>query len=172
MNSSSASERAGQSAAEPPLNREGYAADEPFEFPEERVVAAFLSQEPLNPARAEAEVWSSRAGAVVGFSGIVRDHDGGQPVQKLNYTAHPTAEVTLQQVAARLAAKFPTVRIWVAHRVGPLEIGDHALVAAVASGHRQEAFAACSELVEEIKAQVPIWKEQFFTDGGKEWVGI
>lgn len=155
-----------------PLNREGYAADEPFEFPEERVVAAFLSEETLDPARAESQAWSTRAGAVVVFSGIVRDHDAGQPVRTLNYTAHPTAETALRQVAVTLAAKHPTVRIWAGHRVGALEVGDHALVAAVASGHRQEAFEACAELVEEIKAQVPIWKEQFFADGTKEWVGL
>ncbi len=159
-------------AEQPPLNREGCAADEPFEFPEERVVAAFLSQERLDPARAESEVWSSRAGAVVAFSGIVRDHDAGQPVRSLNYTAHPTAEETLRQVAVTLAAKHPTVRVWAGHRVGALEVGDHALVAAVASGHRQEAFEACAELIEEIKAQVPIWKEQLFADGTTEWVGL
>lgn len=170
--SSESTERTEQAAAGAMLNREGYAADEPFDFPEERVVAAFLSEEALSSARAEAEAWSSRAGAVVVFSGIVRNHDSGQLVQKLKYTAHPTAEATVQQVATTVAAKHPTVRVWVGHRVGALEIGDHALVAAVASGHRQEAFEACTELVEEVKAQVPIWKEQFFEDGTKEWVGL
>ena len=60
----------------------------------------------------------------------------------------------------------------VAHRIGPLEVGDPALVAAVASGHRGEAFAACSELVDTVKARAPIWKEQFFADGTVEWVGV
>ncbi len=52
-----------------------------------------------------------------------------------------------------------------------LEIGDPALVCAVSAAHRGQAFAVCSELVDRIKAQVPIWKEQFFTDGTVEWVG-
>lgn len=154
------------------LNQAGFAADEPFEFPQERVVLAQLSDQPLTPAQAEAEVWAERAGAVVGFSGIVRNHDRGQPVQRLNYTAHPSAAEAIAQVAVDICARFPTVRVWVAHRVGELQIGDHALVAAVASAHRAEAFEACAELVEQTKEQVPIWKEQFFADGSKEWVGL
>lgn len=154
------------------LNQADFAAEEPFEFPQERVILAELSEEPLTPARAEAEVWAERAGAVVGFSGIVRNHDQGQSVQRLSYTAHPSAAEAIAQVAVDVAARFPTVRVWVAHRVGDLAIGDHALVAAVASAHRAEAFQACAELVEQTKEQVPIWKEQFFADGSKEWVGL
>ncbi|EXF25738.1 molybdenum cofactor biosynthesis protein MoaE [Nesterenkonia sp. AN1] len=154
------------------LNQAGFAAEEPFEFPQERVILARLSDEPLSPAEAEAEVWAERAGAVVGFSGIVRNHDQGQPVHRLSYTAHPSAAEAIAQVAVDVAARFPTVRVWVAHRVGELGIGDHALVAAVASAHRAEAFQACAELVEATKQQVPIWKEQFFADGSKEWVGL
>jgi molybdopterin synthase catalytic subunit len=63
------------------------------------------------------------------------------------------------------------VRIWAAHRIGMLEIGDPALVCAVSAAHRGQAFAVCAELVDRIKAQVPIWKEQFFADGTVEWVG-
>jgi molybdopterin synthase catalytic subunit len=63
------------------------------------------------------------------------------------------------------------VRIWAAHRIGMLEIGDPALVCAVSAAHRGQAFAVCSELVDRIKERVPIWKEQFFTDGTVEWVG-
>ncbi|GAA1805868.1 molybdenum cofactor biosynthesis protein MoaE [Nesterenkonia flava] len=136
------------------------------------VVHTGISETPLDPARAEAEAWDEAAGAVVVFSGIVRNHDGGHDVDRLSYTAHPSAAETLQKVAEQTASSHPGVRIWAEHRVGPLKIGDHALVAAVASAHRAEAFAACADLVETIKAQVPIWKEQFFADGSKEWVGL
>ena len=154
------------------LNREGLTAEQSAESAEDRVVAALLGEQPLDPAQAEAQAWSERAGAVVVFSGIVRNHDAGQPVYTLNYTAHPSAEQRLKEVALGLAAEHESIRVWVGHRVGGLEIGDHALVAAVASGHRQEAFAACADLVEQIKAEVPIWKEQFFADGTREWVGL
>jgi molybdopterin synthase catalytic subunit len=123
---------------------------------------------------------------VVSFSGVVRNHDGGKPVLRLRYSAHPTAHQVMTDVVAQLVAEQANkqateqaaggapgqpVRIWAAHRIGMLEIGDPALVCAVSAAHRGQAFAVCSELVDRIKAQVPIWKEQFFTDGTVEWVG-
>ena len=155
------------------------------------VVTAVLSSEPISVDQAIAAVESETAGAVVSFSGVVRNHDGGKPVDRLSYSAHPTARKVLDDVVAQLVAEqaeaagvdgaasggadsagaVPPVRIWVAHRVGPLEIGDPALVCAVSAAHRGQAFAVCSELVDRVKAQVPIWKEQFFSDGTVEWVG-
>ena len=64
------------------------------------------------------------------------------------------------------------LRIAAAHRVGPLTIGDIALVASVAAPHRAEAFTACARVVDLIKLTVPIWKRQHFTSGDAEWVGI
>ena len=86
------------------------------------------------------------------------------------------AEVMADVVAALVAehagdASLQPVRIWAAHRIGLLEIGDPALVCAVSAAHRGQAFSVCSELVDRIKEQVPIWKEQFFVDGTVEWVG-
>jgi molybdopterin synthase catalytic subunit len=143
------------------------------------VVHAVLSTEPISVDQAIAAVESETAGAVVSFSGVVRNHDGGKAVQRLSYSAHPTAHQVMADVVAQLVAEHavgadsqaPTVKIWAAHRVGPLEIGDPALVCAVSAAHRGQAFAVCSELVDRIKAQVPIWKEQFFADGTVEWVG-
>ena len=110
-------------------------------------------------------------GAVVTFEGIVRDHDGGRSVAALEYEAHPSADEVLRAVVARVSAEHPGVRIAALHRVGALSLGDVALAAAVASAHRGEAFAACSDLVDAIKAEVPIWKRQVFADGTDEWVG-
>ena len=159
------------------------------------VVTAVLSAEPISVDQAIAAVESDTAGAVVSFSGVVRNHDGGKPVQRLSYSAHPTAHQVMADVVAQLVAeqaagtavagpavagtdtagpgsgRAQPVRIWVAHRTGMLEIGDPALVCAVSAAHRGQAFAVCSELVDRVKAQVPIWKEQFFTDGTVEWVG-
>lgn len=158
------------------------------------VLNAVLSAEPISVDQAIAAVESDTAGAVVSFSGVVRNHDGGKPVQRLSYSAHPTAHQVMADVVAQLVAEQASgtaagtapagtaaagagsgtaqpVRIWVAHRIGMLEIGDPALVCAVSAAHRGQAFAVCSELVDRVKAQVPIWKEQFFTDGTVEWVG-
>lgn len=142
------------------------------------VVHAVLSSEPISVDQAIAAVESDTAGAVVSFSGVVRNHDGGKQVERLSYSAHPTAHQVMADVVARLVAEHTgegsstqPVRIWAAHRIGMLEIGDPALVCAVSAAHRGQAFAVCSELVDRIKEQVPIWKEQFFADGTVEWVG-
>ncbi len=137
-----------------------------------QVIRATVSEEPLSSTEAERLTWSPDCGAVVTFSGIVRNHDDGKSVTSLGYSAHPTAAAVLAGVADAVAAKYDGVRIWVGHRTGSLDIGDAALVAAVASAHRGTAFAACSELVDTVKANVPIWKEQGFTDGTTEWVGV
>ncbi len=134
---------------------------------------AHVGPEPITLRGHERLVAHDSAGAVVGFCGVVRDHDGGRGVVRLHYTAHPSAQEVLEEVARTVAAASPeTVRsIAVSHRVGDLEVGDEALVAAVAADHRAEAFAACAELVEAVKERIPVWKHQFFSDGTDEWVG-
>jgi molybdopterin synthase catalytic subunit len=112
-----------------------------------------------------------RAGAVVSFVGAVRDHDHGRSVTDLEYEAHPNAGAVLEQVAQQVCGRHDVVAVAVVHRSGRLAIGDAALVAVVSAGHRGAAFAACADLVDAVKAQVPIWKHQFFADGTDEWVG-
>ncbi|MGH3582114.1 MAG: molybdenum cofactor biosynthesis protein MoaE, partial [Mycobacterium sp.] len=112
------------------------------------------------------------AGAVVGFVGMVRDHDGGRSVTRLEYSAHPSAHQVISEVAAEIAKSSQGVRaIAVSHRIGALNIGDAALVAAVAADHRAAAFETCALLVDTVKARLPVWKHQLFADGSDEWVG-
>jgi molybdopterin synthase catalytic subunit len=134
-------------------------------------VLAAISLEPIALETVEAFVRAAANGAVVGFSGVVRDHDGGRDVSALEYQAHPEAQRFLAE-CCREVAVASGLRVAAVHRVGALEIGDTALVAAVAAPHRREAFAACAELVELIKQRVPIWKRQRFADGVSEWVGL
>ncbi|WFR74164.1 molybdenum cofactor biosynthesis protein MoaE [Prescottella defluvii] len=136
-----------------------------------REVLALISAEPLDPAAVDAAVSGPEHGAVVVFTGVVRDHDGGRSVSALEYQAHPDAERFLRRCCEQVSERtgLPVAAV---HRVGQLTIGDLALVAAVAAPHRAEAFAACAELVERIKAEVPIWKRQRFTTGVSEWVGL
>jgi molybdopterin synthase catalytic subunit len=136
------------------------------------VLRAELTEHTIELAEHEALVAHHAAGAVVGFAGVVRDHDGGRTVTRLEYSAHPSAEQTLADVAAEIAAGCQGVRvIAVSHRIGTLEIGDAALVAAVAADHRGAAFETCELLVDTVKARLPVWKHQFFADGADEWVG-
>jgi molybdopterin synthase catalytic subunit len=134
-------------------------------------VFARISAEAIQPGELDRYVVSPANGALVGFQGIVRDHDGGRGVTLLEYQAHPDAEQFLLDCCRSVAERtgLPVAAI---HRVGSLAVGDLALVAAVAAPHRAEAFAACAELVERIKADVPIWKRQHFADGPSEWVGL
>ena len=118
----------------------------------------------------ERAVADRRAGAVVSFQGVVRDHDHGRAVTRLEYEGHPSAETVLREVAAEIAADPDVYAVAVSHRVGSLQIGDVALVAAVSTAHRAAAFAACARLVDEAKARLPVWKRQVFDDGTDEWV--
>jgi molybdopterin synthase catalytic subunit len=136
------------------------------------VLYAGIRDSPLDAGEAMAAVESPECGAVVTFNGVVRNHDSGATVFALTYSAHPSAELLIAEMAIDVAQKYDCISIWVAHRIGSLKIGDAALVAAVASYHRAEAFAAISELVETVKERVPIWKEQHFSDGNTEWVGV
>jgi molybdopterin synthase catalytic subunit len=135
------------------------------------VLRADLTEQPIELSEHEDIVGHQAAGAVVGFAGVVRDHDGGRTVTRLEYSAHPSAQQTLAEVVAQIAADSDGVRaIAVSHRIGRLEIGDAALVAAVAADHRQAAFDVCARLVDRVKERLPVWKHQFFADGSDEWV--
>jgi len=129
-----------------------------------------VTSAPVDVAAHEAAVADPRAGAVVSFAGVVRDHDHGRTVVALEYEGHPTAEAVLREVVAEIAKEPSVYRIAVSHRIGPLAIGDVALAAAVSTAHRAEAFELCARLVDEVKARLPIWKHQIFADGTDEWV--
>ena len=118
-----------------------------------------------------AAVADPAAGGIALFAGAVRDHDHDQSVTGLSYSAHPLAEAELRRVAEMVAEKFKVLGIAAVHRVGDLAVGDLAVVIAVSCAHRGEAFDACRELIDVLKASVPIWKHQRFTDGTTEWVG-
>lgn len=112
-----------------------------------------------------------QAGAVVSFNGIVRDQDHGREVTELEYVAHPTAASVLRETVDRVLATHDAVlTARVAHRTGRLVVGEHAFFVEVAAAHRGQAFAACGELVEDVKRLLPVWKRQVFTDGREEWV--
>lgn len=135
------------------------------------VKLAAIREEPLSVDEVLAAVRDEKAGGVVVFLGAVRDHDHERDVDHLDYSAHPTAEAQLRSVAEAVASRHDVIAVGVTHRVGSLVIGDLAVVVAVACAHRGEAFAAARELIDELKATVPIWKHQLFSDGGEEWVG-
>ena len=129
-----------------------------------------MSTERLDVAAHERAVDDRAAGAVVVFQGVVREHDHGRDVVELEYQGHPSADAVLREIAAEFAAEPDVLAVAVSHRVGVLAIGDVALVAAVSTAHRREAFDACARLVDAVKGRLPIWKRQVFADGTDEWV--
>ncbi|HZC39042.1 MAG: molybdenum cofactor biosynthesis protein MoaE [Nocardiopsaceae bacterium] len=132
---------------------------------------AELREAPLSVDEVRAAVADAGAGGIALFAGTVRDHDHGRGVTRLSYSAHPSAVAELRRVAEKVAASFEVRALAAVHRVGELAIGDLAVVTAVACPHRAEAFDACRMLIDELKQSVPIWKQQWFADGGSEWVG-
>lgn len=127
------------------------------------------------------------SGARVVFNGCVRNHDGGQGVTHLIYSAHPEAEKFLLKAvrdaiqivlsegedAVSVEGTGGSVEsldaVFVRHRIGRLEIGETALLVVVDAPHRAAAFKVTAEIVDQIKAQVPIWKDQYFSDGSNHW---
>jgi molybdopterin synthase catalytic subunit len=130
-----------------------------------------IRDEPLSVDEVWQAIADQRAGGSVLFVGTVRDHDSGKDVDRLGYTAHPTAEQRMREVAGSVAERWPVTAVAAVHRVGDLALGDLAVVVAVACPHRGEAFEAARALIDELKATVPIWKQQIFSDGSEEWVG-
>jgi molybdopterin synthase catalytic subunit len=131
----------------------------------------FLSSISIDLAALLARVESPSHGGIVWFVGQVRDHQQGRSVTRLEYSAYGTmAEEECARIVAEAETKWP-VRVALQHRIGTLEIGDAAVAVAAAGAHREEAFAACRFVIEEVKRRVPIWKKEFFVDGTVEWVG-
>ncbi|SEQ68256.1 molybdenum cofactor biosynthesis protein MoaE [Microlunatus flavus] len=133
---------------------------------------ASVSDAPLSVDRLLAQVSDPQVGGIGLFVGVVRDHDHGTSVTSLDYTAHPSAAAALAACAERTAAAYDVLSVAVSHRTGHLEVGDLAVVVAVGAAHREAALEACRHLIDTLKEQVPIWKEQELTDGRTEWVGL
>ena len=125
----------------------------------------------LSVDEVRAAVADPAAGGIALFAGAVRSSDRDRGVAGLSYSAHPSAVDELRRVAEVIAEKYPVIGIAAVHRVGDLAIGDLAVVLAVSCPHRAEAFDACRDLIDILKASVPIWKHQRFGDGTAEWVG-
>ena len=130
-----------------------------------------LRETPLDVTEVLDALDDEASGGVTLFVGRVRDHDGGKGVTGLDYSAHPTALDTLQEVCDRVAAAYDVQALAAVHRVGTLAIGDIAVIVATASAHRGTAFDASRALIDTLKDEVPIWKHQRFGDGTEEWVG-
>lgn len=130
-----------------------------------------LRETPLDVDEVVTALDDETAGGLTLFVGRVRDHDHGQAVDGLDYSAHPSALDRLHDVCRRVAEQYDVTGLAAVHRVGTLAIGDVAVVVATTAAHRGAAFDASRALIDTLKAEVPIWKHQRFSDGTDEWVG-
>ena len=125
-----------------------------------------IRSEALSLDEAVRAVSHGGAGAVVTFTGVVRDHNDGRPVTRLDYEAYGTmAEAELGRVLEEVASEIADARVFATHRVGSLDVGAVAVVCAASAPHRGEAFEACRRVIDRIKARLPIWKREHGPDG-------
>ncbi len=132
----------------------------------------FVTDKAISAADLAKLVSGNKSGAVVSFSGDVRNHDGGKDVSTLTYEIHPSAEKVLKEIVAEVSSRFAVNDVAVAHRYGDIAIGECAFAVAVSADHREAAFDACSALVNTVKDKLPIWKHQVFADGSDQWVNF
>lgn len=110
-------------------------------------------------------------GGLALFAGTVRDQHEGRSVLRLRYTAYrPLAERLIREIEQAARARFGLGYCRAVHRLGMLDIGEVAIVCVARAPHRAEAFAACRYVVDEVKHRVPVWKEEFYTDGSSAFV--
>jgi molybdopterin synthase catalytic subunit len=130
-----------------------------------------VTTEPLSVQQVNDLVKRPTDGAVVIFDGIVRNNFDGRPVHYLEYEAYAAmAEKKLAEIGAEVQQKFAVGEIAMMHRIGRLEIGESSILIAVAAPHRHAAFEACAYAMDRVKAEVPVWKKEFFADGADHWV--
>ena len=132
----------------------------------------FVTDQVISAAHLATLVQGNKSGAVVTFSGDVRNHDDGKDVSTLTYEIHPSAQDVLVLVVSEVASRFAINDVAVAHRYGDIAIGECAFAVAVSADHREAAFEACSALVNSVKEKLPIWKHQVFADGSDKWVNF
>jgi molybdopterin synthase catalytic subunit len=136
-----------------------------------KIRLARITSSRLEPDELRAAISHPAGGASAIFVGVVRNHDDGREVSALSYSSHPSAQEHLLSILRIHAANPEVLALAVEHRLGDLDVGDVAVVCGVTSAHRDVAFSVCSALIEQVKAEVPIWKNQTFSDGSNEWIG-
>lgn len=130
-----------------------------------------LHSTPINPADFRSIILDPAAGGFCAFEGWVRNHHQGRAVDRLEYEAYaPLAEKEGRRIIDEAHERFELLHAICAHRTGPVEIGGLAVIVCVAAIHRDAAFGACRHIIDEVKARVPIWKKEHFSDGTSGWV--
>lgn len=130
-----------------------------------------ITADRINPDELRNELVDAAAGAYVGFEGWIRNHNEGEQVLRLEYEVYePLALAEGAKVIAEAVEEFPLLHAECVHRSGALDIGECAVWVGVTSAHRDEAFAACRFIIDQVKVRLPIWKKEHYVDGHSGWV--
>jgi MoaE-MoaD fusion protein len=130
-----------------------------------------LVEGPIDVAVVTAEAADKRAGAIATFQGTVRAQSRGRDVIALEYEAYSgMAEKVMAEIADEVKARYELCAVAVTHRLGRVEIGETSVAIAVSAPHRQDALAACKDVIDALKERVPLWKKELY-EGGEEWIG-
>ncbi|HET8713863.1 MAG TPA: molybdenum cofactor biosynthesis protein MoaE [Gemmatimonadales bacterium] len=128
-----------------------------------------LTRHPLDVGELLAEVQGPERGGTCVFTGSVRNDDG---VTAIEYSAYePMASREIDEILGVARGRWPGARVALQHRLGIVPAGEASIVIAAAAPHRDEAFAACRYVIEEVKKRLPIWKKEMRADGSATWVG-
>ncbi|MGO1383425.1 MAG: molybdenum cofactor biosynthesis protein MoaE [Arachnia sp.] len=138
---------------------------------------AAVTTDPLDVEALRRAVETPTAGAVTCFIGQIRDHDpeADGVVTGIDYTHHPDASQLMTPIITRVLDRLDPqgeATVSAVHRVGHLNVGDLALVVCAATAHRRASFEVCEAIVEAIKAELPIWKQQFEATGRQVWSNL
>ncbi|MEK9137040.1 MAG: molybdenum cofactor biosynthesis protein MoaE [Bacteroidota bacterium] len=121
---------------------------------------------PIDVQRVIHDISTPHSGGIDVFIGVVRNHSQGKRVRQLEYTAYmPMAEKLMAEIEQEIRKKWVVDGVALVHRIGMLQVGDIAVVAAISALHRHEAFEACRYAIDRVKAVVPIWKKEHFEEG-------
>jgi molybdopterin synthase catalytic subunit len=130
-----------------------------------------LTRDEIDTLALTEQVRSPQAGAVVLFLGTVREMTGGRRTVALDYEGHEEmALAKMRELHDETCRRWPVVAAAIVHRLGHLELGDVSVAVAVSCPHRAQAFEAGRHLIDRLKEIVPVWKQENWEDGSKEWV--
>jgi molybdopterin synthase catalytic subunit len=130
-----------------------------------------ISSEMIDLDSVRARLADRSCGAYVQFDGWVRDHNEGQEVLRLEYEVYePLAVKEGNSIIEEAIEKFGVSNAYAVHRSGLMELSEVAVVVAVSSPHRSEAFDACRYIIDQAKIRLPIWKKEYYANGNAEWV--
>ena len=129
-----------------------------------------ITEKPIDVNKLLNDLSDPRSGAVVLFTGTVRDHNEVGKVSELHYEAYlEMAEKVLQEIENEIHKKWKINKFIAIHRTGTLKVGEVSVAVSVSAEHRREAFEACKFGIDAIKERVPIWKKEF-TESGTQWL--